>query len=206
MGDNDKEQYDNAYERMYSELGEYCPVSENLRELIIENSILVKFSKGEMLLEESRECDFLYFIVSGFCSCYYNKDGKEYILRFAGAGEFCTSWHSFLGRQHSLFNIKATEETLTVCFRWECFDKLKEENLEFAIVVCKMLEHFAMKSEEKYFRMRSCQAEGRVRHSLDTREMHYLMRHVPRYNIASYLNMTQETFSKIFTQLNKELR
>lgn len=204
MEDNRKELYDCVYEAMYSVMNECCPVSEGFRELIYENSTLVTFSKGELLLEENRECQSLYFIISGFCSSYYNKDGKECIMRFTGEGELCTSWHSFLGKSPSLVNIKATEDTIAICFTREHFEKLKEESPEFLTVVCKMLELYAIDSEEKSYRMRSNLAEGRVRHCMNTHEIHKLMKHVPRYVIASYLNMTQETFSKIFSQLNKE--
>ena len=204
MKDNRKVLYDIVYEKMFTVMNNYHPVSESLRELIYDNSAPVRFTKGELLLTENRECNVLFFIAGGFCSCFYNKDGKECIIRFAGDGNFCTSWHSFLGKQRSLINIKATEDTTAVCFKREQFDKLWEESTEFVAVICRVLEMYAIESEEKTFRMRSNQAEGRVRHCMDTREIHYLMKHVPRYNIASYLNMTQETFSKIFTQLNRE--
>lgn len=204
MEDNRKVPYDSFYEKMFVVMNNYHPVSESLRELIYDNSTPTLFAKGEFLLTENRECNVLFFIVGGFCSCFYNKDGKECIMRFAGDGDFCTSWHGFLGKQRSLINIKATEDTMAVCFNREHFDKLWEESADFVAVICKILEMYAIESEEKTFRMRSNHAEGRVRHYMDTREIHYLMKHVPRYNIASYLDMTQETFSKIFTQLNKE--
>lgn len=204
MEDNRKGLYDMVYEKMFAVMNNYHPVSESLRELIYDNSTPVRFMKGELLLTENRECNVLFFIVGGFCSCFFNKDGKEGIMRFAGEGDFCTSWHGFLGKQRSLINIKATEDTMVVCFRREHFDKLWEESAEFVAVIYRVLEMFAIESEEKAFRMRSNLAEGRVKHFMDTHEIHYLMKHVPRYNIASYLNMTQETFSKIFTQLNKE--
>lgn len=203
MEDNRKVLCDIVYEKMFTVVNSYHPVSEKLRELVYDNTVFVKFAKGELLLSENRECNMLFFIAEGFCSCFYNKDGKECIIRFAGDGDFCTSWHSFLGKQRSLINIKAAEDTLAICLTRENFDKLWEVSTEFVAIICKVLEVYAIESEEKTFRMRSNQAEGRIRHYMDTREIHYWMKHVPRYNIASFLNMTQETFSKIFTQLNK---
>ena len=94
---------------------------------------------------------------------------------------------------------------MAVCFKREQFDKLWEESTDFVAIICRVLEMYAIESEEK--NIQKCvviRLRGRVRYYMDTREIHYLMKHVPRYNIASYLNMTQETFSKIFTQLNKE--
>lgn len=196
--------YDIAYEKMFVAMNMFHLLPEDLRGIVYENSLLLQFPKGEFLLTESRECNMLFFIVNGFCSCFYNKDGKECILRFAGENCFCTSWHSFLGKHKSLINIKATEDMIVIGFKRENFERLCDVSPEFVMIFCKVLEQFAIESEEKTFHMRSNRAEDRVRHCIDTREIHYLMKYVPRYKIASYLDMTQETFSKILTSLNKE--
>lgn len=88
MEDNRKVLYDIVYEKMFTVMNNYHPVSESLRELIYDNSAPVRFTKGELLLTENRECNVLFFIAGGFCSCFYNKDGKECIIRFAGDGNF----------------------------------------------------------------------------------------------------------------------
>ena len=204
MEDYKKVLYDTVYEKMFNVMNTYHPISENLCDMICRNSTLVRFEKGELLQTEDRECNMLFFIVGGFCNCYYNKDGKECILGLVGDGNFCTSWYGFLGKQRSFVNIKAMEDTIAVCFKREHFDELLEKSTEFLTVVCRIFEQNLIENEDKVYQMRSNQAEGRIRHYMDTREIYYWMKHVPRYNIASFLNMTQETFSKIFTQLNKE--
>lgn len=204
MEDNRKILYDVVYEKMFDAINSSHPISENLRELIYENSSPYDFSKDEFLLTENKECNVLFFIVKGFCSCFYNKDGKECILRFAKECQFCTSWYSFLGRKKSLINIKATEDTTVVLIKRENFDYLLDECPEFVSVFCKALGAYAIESEERAYRMRSNLVEGRIRFYKETHEIHYLMKHVPNYSIASFLNMTQETFSKKLAKLNKE--
>ena len=72
MEDNRKVLYDIVYEKMFTVMNNYHPVSESLRELIYDNSAPVRFTKGELLLTENRECNVLFFIAGGFCSCFYN--------------------------------------------------------------------------------------------------------------------------------------
>ena len=88
MEDNRKVLYDIVYEKMFTVMNNYHPVSESFRELIYDNSTPVRFTKGELLLTENRVCNVLFFIAGGFCSCFYNKDGKECVMRFAGDGNF----------------------------------------------------------------------------------------------------------------------
>lgn len=196
--------YDVIYEKMFTVMDSYCPMSDAFREMIYNNSAYHNFSKGELLVMENRDCNMLFFIVKGFCSCFYNKDGREYIQRFIRENQFSTVWHSFLGKQKSLFNIKATEDTTVIFIKRENFDYMWSEFPELVSIFCKILESSLVEIEERTFYMRSNQAEGRVRYYKETHEINYLMKHVPRYSIASYLDMTQETFSKIFTRLNKE--
>lgn len=191
------------YEKMFVAMGGYHPISEELREAVYANSTWLCFSKGELLQVENEHCNTLFFIVEGFCSCYYNKDGKEWCLRFSGDGSFCTSWYSLLGDRRSNVNIKATEETAVIGLSREVFNGLRGEYPDFAAVIQKVMEEYVVQNESRFFMMRSNDAEGRVRHCMATSEIYYLLKHVPRYSIASYLDMTQETFSKIFTRLNK---
>ena len=66
------------------------------------------------------------------------------------------------------------------------------------------MEKFVVESEERYYRMRSNNAEGRIRYYQDTHDIQFLLQHVPQYSVASYLNMTPETFAKIWGQQNKK--
>lgn len=197
--------YDSVYKEMFTYLGKYHLISEELSEAIYEVSTVVEFKKGELLLAENRDCNSLYFIVRGFCSCYYGKEGKDCIMGFAREGDFCVSYHSFLGRRKSLFSIKATEDTTAVSISRENFENLWLKYSEFISLFCIILESIVIENEEKMYIMRSNKAEGRVKHYMGTRDIQFLLKHVPQYSIASFLDMTPETFAKIFGRLNKEM-
>ena len=63
MEDNRKVLYDIVYEKMFTVMNNYHPVSESLRELIYDNSAPVRFTKGELLLTENRECNVLFLLL-----------------------------------------------------------------------------------------------------------------------------------------------
>jgi len=198
-----KVSYDSAYTEMFNNLDKYHSLSEELCEMICDKSTISHFKKGDFLLIENRDCNFIHFIVRGFCSCYYGKDGKDCVMRFAREGEFCVSYHSFLGKQKSLYSIKATEDTIAVSIHRENFDYLCQNSPEFVSLFCKILSENAIENEEKTYMMRSYRAEDRIKYYMEIREIQFLLKHVPQYSIASFLDMTPETFAKIFGKLNK---
>lgn len=192
-----------AYKRLFTHLAQLCTVSESMWEYICDNSTFQSFSKDELLLAEDRECAHIYFIARGFCSCFYQKDGKECVMQFAREGDFCASYHSFLSKNKSFLSIKATEHTDVICIHRDHFEQLWKDYPEFITLFCRILESHVVSIEDRIYRMRSNQAGDRVKHYLRTKEIQNLKKHVPQYSIASYLNMTPETFAKIFGDLSR---
>ncbi|CAK7080833.1 MAG: hypothetical protein PARBA_03443 [Parabacteroides sp.] len=201
MRDNRKVLYDVVYEKMFAALTGYQLFSDDLCELLYQNSTAFSFSKGDFLLTEDKDCSMLYFIVEGFCSSFYHKDGKECIVRFSEENQFCTSWYSFLGGHKSFINIKAIKETRTIGITRDSFNNLLNNSLEFISIINRVLENHVVENEIRSHIMRSNSAEERVRHYMDTHEIYHLMKYVPQYCIASYLDMTPEVFSKILKEI-----
>lgn len=196
--------YDTIYNDMCTYLKDYYSVSDELSDILFERCTLQHFKKNDLLISEDMECNNLYFIIRGFCSCCYLKDGKEHILRFMREGDFCLLFHGFLGRRKALLNVKAMKETTVLCLNRENFEYLSKNYSDFVLLFYNVMEKFVVESEERYYRMRSNNAEGRIRYYQDTHDIQFLLQHVPQYSVASYLNMTPETFAKIWGQQNKK--
>lgn len=196
--------YDTIYNDMCAYLKNYYSVSDELSDALFERCTLQHFTKGNLLVSEDMECNNLYFIVRGFCSCCYVKDRKEYVLRFMKEGDFCLLFHGFLGKRRALLNIKAMRDTTVLCLNRENFEYLSKTYTDFVMLFYHVMVDFVVESEERYFHIRSNNAEGRVVHYKETHDIQYLLQRVPQYSVASYLNMTPETFAKIWGQLNKK--
>lgn len=203
MGKSGEITYDAIYQKLFTAMEEYLLISTDFKRYIYEHSSVYDFEKGDVLLMDHKDCNIMYYIVEGFCSSYYNKDGREFVMQFFCENSFCTSWHSFLGKQKSFVAVKAVEKTTVIGIKREQFDWLSRISPEFSLFMARILEKHIIEIEEHNYRMRSLPARERVAHYMDSHEIYYLMKHVPRYSIASYLNMTQETFSKILSEKNK---
>lgn len=192
--------YDTVYNDMCTYLKEYYPVSEEFSDALFECCTLQDYKKGDLLVSEGKDSNNIYIIIQGFCSCFYTKDGKEFVLRFMKDGDFAMLFHSFLENRKALLNIKAMEKTTVLCLSREHFDFLWNNYRDFISLFYYVVEKFVIENEEMCYRMRSNNAEGRVKHYKETREIQFLKQHVPQYSIASFLNMTPETFAKIWGQ------
>lgn len=204
MTQKEVQTYDDIYRELLGLLNGIHPLSASSCDVLFEQSSVLCFDKGECLSAEGKEGNTLFFVVRGFCSCFYYKNGKECILDFVGPGAFCASFYGLFGGEKSLFNIKAIEETVAVAISRKNYNDLRKSSPEFAAFFQRVLEMQTARLEDRLFRMVSNRAEDRVKHYLETREIQYLLRHVHQYSIASYLNMTPETFAKILGRLNKD--
>lgn len=66
-----------------------------------------------------------------------------------------------------------------------------------------VVEKRAIECEENDYWIRSLSPVDRIRRSLETREVQSLIKRVPQYLIASYLQMTAEHYAKLQRILNK---
>ena len=158
--------------------------------------------KGGLVLSEGQLCEHIFFIAQGFCFTYYVWEGKEHVLDFFKKGSFAIVFHSFFKRQSSFFNIRVSENSTLVGLKYSDFIDLLNRYNEFNDMMCRLYIEYWIKRETNQHVFRCYTAEERIFFFLKSHEIQDLMRHVPQYRIASWLNMTPETFAKIWGSIN----
>ena len=158
--------------------------------------------KGELILSEGQLCDYLFFIARGFCFTYYVWEGKEHVLDFFKEGTFAFVFHSFFKRQSSCFNVRVSENSTLVGLKYSDFMDLSKNYGEFRDMMCRLYIEYWIKREVYQHVFRCYTAEERIFFFLKSHEIQDLMRHVPQYRIASWLNMAPETFAKLCGSIN----
>jgi len=165
---------------------------------ILENILVAhKYSKGELILKEGEVCDCIYWVVKGLVRQFYFKNGKELT-------EYMTTENSIVMCIESLFNeepthlqIQALEPTLLYA--------IPKRDLEAAAIKCvniqmlyrKILEESLIISQHHADMLRFETAQDRY-HKLVKRSPQLILR-APLVYIASYLQMTPETLSRVRT-------
>jgi CRP-like cAMP-binding protein len=162
-----------------------------------------KFKKGDFYLREGQYSNKISFIESGLFRLYYQVAGEEKIILFFSENQFMTDYFGYLTQSPSIRPIQALEDAIVY--------SIDRDNLNQLFEYSKAWEYIGRKLAESAY-VTSVFRPNRLLHDdYDTRfhtfinESPTLLQRVPQYMIASYLNMTPETLSRVKRRLMKNI-
>ena len=159
-----------------------------------------KFAKGALLLQEGSQCDFWGFVGVGLVRVYtHTATGEEYTNGFVREGAFLTEIVSFYTQSPSLENLVALEDTVLVYTTFSKLQKLFKESAAFEKFGRLLYEQLLTQLKQRILYRIRFDAQTRYRHLLETQPE--LLRRVPLKYLASYLNITDSTLSRIRRKL-----
>lgn len=170
-------------------------VSDVLKADLNEKLIHENFKKKDIILEQGKICNKLYFVTKGLLRAYYMVDGKDVSSFFMDEGDFVISVLSFFKRQASYESIEALEDTETTALHFDDLKELYHRHVEFNVIGRLLTEQYYCLSEERLIGLRSKRASDRFEFLVDSRPG--LLNRVPAKHLASYLGIAPETFSRM---------
>lgn len=181
--------------QLIESFGEMAMLSKEAEEIFTNSIVKKEFKKKELLCEEGKVCNQLFFVEKGVARTFYYKAGREVTYWLAAENDFVGSMASFFSRTPSNKHV----ETLEDCTLW-IFDYDKLENLyansKELERMGRLFANYGMSVLEKKFDdFHSMSAKERY-DVLTTKHPEILQR-VSLGIISSYLGITQETLSRI---------
>jgi CRP-like cAMP-binding protein len=169
-------------------------------ELDMLESILVakRFAKNEKILSEGDTCENIYWIVKGLVRQYYYKNGKELTEYMATENTIVMCIESLFGEQPTRLQIMAIEPTILYCLPKAKLEAVAMKSVNIQILYRKILEESLILSQIHADMLRFESAIDRYQ-KLVKRSPQLVLR-APLVYIASYLQMTPETLSRVRTQ------
>ena len=166
-------------------------------ELDVLESILVpmKFHKGEMILKEGDVADAIYWVVKGLIRQFYFKNGKDVTEFMAAENTMCMSIESLFKEAPSLQQIQAIEPTIIFALPKARLEREAVRNVNIQMLYRKILEESLILSQIRADMLRFESAPERYA-KLVKRAPQLVLR-APLVYVASYLQMTPETLSRV---------
>ena len=168
-------------------------------ELDILESVLVpmKFAKGEKILGEGDVCHYIYWVVTGLVRQYYFKNGKELTEYMASENTIFMSIESLFREEPSRQVVQAIEPTVIYALPKKELEAVAIRCVNIQMLYRKILEESLIISQQRADMLRFESAQDRYQKLM--KQSPQLVLRAPLVYIASYLQMTPETLSRVRT-------
>ena len=165
---------------------------------MLENILVpMKFSKSELVLGEGEVCTNFYWIVKGMLRQFYYKNGKEVTEHMATENSMVMCIESLFLEQPSSLQIIALETTIVFAIPRAALEQVAMRSVNIQILYRKILEESLIQSQVKADMLRFASAQDRYARLVKTQPQ--LVLRAPLVYIASLLQMTPETLSRVRT-------
>ena len=160
-------------------------------------SILVpmKFAKGEMILKEGEVCENIYYIEHGLVRQFYFKNGKQITEHLGEDRTIFMCIESLFCEEATKLQVEAIEPTTVYALPKQRLEQVALHNVNIQILYRKILEESLIISQVHADLVRFETAQDRYKKMCKLSPQVILR--APLVYIASYLQMTPETLSRV---------
>ncbi len=166
-------------------------------ELDVLESIIVpmKFAKGDIILREGEISKYFFYLHQGLVRQSYNKNNKEVTSNLCVDGSVVMSIRSLFREEPSQETIEALEPCYIYALPKHQLEQVALHNQNIQILYRKMLEEALIEEQVHADLVRFETAQDRYRRIC--KQMPKVVLRAPLVFIASYLQMTPETLSRV---------
>ena len=166
-------------------------------ELDILESVLVpmKFAKGEMILSEGEVCRNILYVDNGLVRQFYFKKGRQLTEHIGVDGSIIMCIESLFREEPTKLQVEALETSMIYALPKKRLEEVALHNVNIQILYRKILEESLILSQIHADLVRFESAENRYRRMCKLSPQVALR--APLVYIASYLQMTPETLSRV---------
>jgi CRP/FNR family transcriptional regulator, anaerobic regulatory protein len=160
--------------------------------------------KGKHYLREKEYCTKLSFVVHGLFRVYTKMNHAEKTVQFFAENDFMTDYFGFLTHTPSIRNIQALEDATILSIQKDQLINLYCNSKKWERLGRILAESAYLNAVIKNDRLLQDNYNKRVKSFIH--EKPEIIQRVPQYMIASYLNMTPETFSRVKKRIYESIK
>lgn len=176
----------------------YYNLSKEGLERLTSMLTIFKFDKGDMVLKEGEICKYMWFVHKGLVRQFYFKNGKDLTEHLSFENDLVVCIESFYQQEPTVLQVEVLEPTILYGIPYYMIVKAAEESCELGIFYRKILERSLIVSQKKANMLRFETAQDR--YLILKKEQPEAFRRAPMHAIASLLQMSPETLSRVRTK------
>lgn len=180
---------------LVNHISKLTPISEYALNWIKQHTEEFIFKKNEIILNEGKVCDHLYYVVNGLVGSYYIIDDQEVCNWIAMEEDMATCYYSFISREPSYETIVAFENCTVQSISYHHIQELYKKFPETEKAGRLILENYYSRLEERLISIQFKTAKERYDVLFNKRPE--IFNRAPLGKIATYLGMKQETLSRL---------
>lgn len=183
--------------KLIESFGEIAKLSKETEEVFMKSIIKKDFKKKELLQEEGKVCNQLYFVEKGVARTFYYKNGREVTYWLAAENDFVGSMASFFSRTPSNKHVETLEDCTLWIFDYDKLEELYADSKELERMGRLFANYGMSVLEKKFDDFHSMSAKER--YDVLVEKHPQILQRVSLGIIASYLGITQETLNRVRT-------
>lgn len=187
------------FARKYSEKGE---ISSQSLDILTNLLVPIRVLRGTTVLSEGEVCKYIYYIDRGLIRQYYIKSGKILTEHIGYEGSIIMCIESLFNHEPSRLSVEALEPCTLYALPYDEMIMVAHSSFEFCNLLMSIYKESLILSQQKADALRFSSAKERYKRTLS--EHPEIIRRAPLHIVASYLQMTPETLSRVRTQVSEE--
>jgi CRP-like cAMP-binding protein len=170
---------------------------EQVLEEVLVNFQHLEYPKNYFLLKSGKPCKHLWFMTKGAARHFYtDEQGKEMNTWFSLDTQIIVDTTSFVKQEPAHESIQLIEDSEVYSIEYAALQVLLQKHHSFALWFIKLVElHYVAQIEDRIADLQFLDAKKRYQKLISLNSG--ITNRVSLGNIASYLNITQETLSRI---------
>ena len=162
----------------------------------------LKVLRGHKLVSEGEVCNHMYYVEKGMVLQYYKKNNATVTEHISHEGDMVICIESFILRQPSQIVASMIEPGVVYGIPHDEMEAIASHSFELCRLIFAFYQRSLIISQRKADVLRFETAKERYIRTM--RENPEIIRRAPLHNVASFLQMTPETLSRVRAQVTEE--
>ena len=187
-------------QNLFNYISEKIPLDSKSKNFLSSISKEIFLKKNTILIEPNKNIDKTYFVINGCVrSFFYDIHGREHTLQFAINNFWISDYIALYNKELTTLTIETIHDTKLIEFNISDVHKVCDNFPEFAKMQRNLLEKHVANLGKRIINLLQLSAEER--YDVFKKNHPELATYLFDYHIASYLGITQQSLSRIRSNL-----